>query len=211
MVTFQRRSPVIFSARPAEVEQRDHWNVVLAYEKEGNGPYLIDLSHRNRWDLQSGDIDTMTPWGVPLPLAPGDSNFNNGVLINRMNRTQVSIWHLIGKNLEPPDSHEFTDVTEATLFLALTGQHVFTITEKLTNMDLLDPKRSLPFLLQGPFSHVPCQIVVLANRTENAVVLLACSRGYGHSMVEALFEAGEEFKLRPAGENRFKQACQNCE
>jgi len=32
---------------------------------------------------------------------------------------------------------------------------------------------------------------------------MTCSRGYAGAMIAAILEAGEEFDLRPAGENAF--------
>ena len=103
-----------------------------------------------------------------------------------------------------PDFSGYTDVTESTVFLALFGPKVFFIAEKLTSLDFMDPAKKAPFLLQGPFCHVPCQIVTLDKSADgNGGFLLTCSRGYGDSMVHAVLEAGAEFGLRPAGENRF--------
>jgi hypothetical protein len=176
---------------------------VQEYEAEGNGPWVIDLSHRARWDLQDADISKHQPWGINIPDAPGRCVFENGVLINRMNRTQASIWHLSGANLAVPDDQGFTDVADATVFLALLGKDIFGIAEKLTSLDFLDPLKETPFLLQGPFSHVPCQIVTLGNIPGRAAILFTCSRGYAQDMVAAILEAGAEFELRPAGENVF--------
>jgi hypothetical protein len=58
-------------------------------------------------------------------------------------------------------------------------------------------------LLQGPFSHVPCQIVILGNIPERSAILFTCSRGYAQDMIAAILEAGAEFELHPAGENVF--------
>ena len=176
---------------------------MLEYRGEGDGPWLIDLSHRAKWDLQDGDIAVVEPWGITVPEKPGQCLLETGVLINRMNRTQASIWHLSGERLQPPDGSAYTDTTDTTLFLALAGKQVFSITEKLTSLDLLDPGKKAPFLLQGPLSYVPCQIVVLKKYKKSGTILLTCSRGYAHDMVHAILEAGEEFGLRPAGENAF--------
>ena len=200
----QRLSPVSFPANPVKTENRDNWTVVLEYEGEGDGPWLIDLSHKAKWDLQDGKIAQIKPWGIAVPEKPGQCILENGVLINRMNRTQASIWHLTGDDFAAPDSSEYTETTDTTLFLALTGKQVFSITEKLTSLDLLDPEKKAPFLLQGPLSHVPCQVVMLYKNEDRGTVLLTCSRGYAHAMVNAILEAGEEFGLRPAGENAFK-------
>ncbi len=198
-----RRSPVSFGARPAKTETRDNWTVVLEYDAEGTGPYVTDLSHRTRWDLQDGDIAKVQTWGIHIPDAPGQCVFDNGILINRMNRTQASIWHLTGEKPDDPEGPAFTEVTDVTVFLALFGKEIFAIAEKLTSLDFLDPLKETPFLLQGPFSHVPCQIVTLEKTPERCGILMTCSRGYAGSMIAAILEAGEEFGLRPAGENAF--------
>ena len=198
-----RRSPVSFDVRPAKTEMRDNWTVVLEYDAEDTGPYVIDVSHRTRWDLQDADIAMVQPWGIQVPDIPGKCIFNNGILINRMNRTQASIWHLTGEKPDDPEGPAFTEVTDVTVFLALFGKEIFSIAEKLTALDFFDPLKKTPFLLQGPFSHVPCQIVTLEKTPERCGILMTCSRGYAGSMIASILEAGEEFGLRPGGENAF--------
>ena len=204
MTSYQRLSPVAFPATPVKTENRDNWTVALEYKGEGDGPWLIDLSHRAKWDLQDDKIAEIKPWEVAVPEKPGQCLLENGVLINRMNRTQASIWHLSGDRLQPPDGSAYTDTTDTTLLLALAGKQVFSITEKLTSLDFSDPEKKAPFLLQGPLSHVPCQVVVLVKTEGSGIILLTCSRGYAYDMVNAILEAGEEFGLRPAGENAFQ-------
>ena len=177
---------------------------MLEYEAEGEGPWVIDLSHRARWDLQGGDISKHQPWGMNIPDTPGRCVLENGVLINRMNRTQASIWHLTGESLDIPDDPAVTDVSDATLFLALLGKKIFSITEKLSSLDFDDPLKQTPFLLQGPFSHVPCQIVSLEKTPGRSGILFTCSRGYAQDMAAAILEAGSKFGLHPAGENAFR-------
>ena len=198
-----RRTPVSFDAQPAKTEMRDNWSVVLEYEAEESGPYVIDLSHRTRWDLQDADIAKVQPWGIHVPDTPGQCTFDRGILINRMNRTQASIWHLAGEKPENLEGPIYTETTDATVFLALLGKVIFSITEKLTALDFLDPQKDAPFLMQGPFSHVPCQIVTLEKSPPRGGILLTCSRGYADAMMAAILHAGEEFGLRPAGENAF--------
>ena len=205
MENITRLSAVSFDAVPVKTEARDNWSVVLEYEDQGAGPYLVDLSHRTRWDMQDAEIGEIQIPGVPVPELPGQSIFNNGLLINRMNRTQASIWHLSGGIPDFPDIPAYTDTTDSTVFLAIFGKGLFAIIEKLSSLDFLDPSRQTPFLMQGPFSHVPCQIVTLQTTPENPGVLLTCSRGYAHDMVAAILEAGSEFNLRPAGEQAFSQ------
>jgi hypothetical protein len=205
MVDIIRRSPVVFNAKPVNKEKRGHWTVVTEYENQGEGPYLVDLSHCPRWDVQDANISAIEPAGVAVPDAPNTCGLENGILINRMNRTQAAVWHLAGQEAEIPAEPAFTDTTDTTLFMALIGKDVFAITEKLTAQDLSDPSRTAPFLVQGPMSHVPCQIVVLDNSAGHNGVLFTCSRGYGKDMTNAVLHAGEAFGLKPAGENVFSE------
>ena len=205
MNDLNRQSPVAFDARPVKTEVRDHWVVTLEYEDEGPGPWLVDLSHKPRWDVQDGRLDDHQPGGCTVPADPGKCILENGILTNRMNRTQAALWHL-GNHTAPalPDETAYTDVTEATVFLALIGPKVFYIAEKLSALDFTDPAQQPPFLYQGPFSHVPCQIVVLSrDREGRGAILLTCSRGYAADMVHAVVGAGTAFGLRPAGEAAF--------
>ena len=200
-----RRSPVTFDRKPAQTEARDNWTVVLEFEDQGDGPWLIDLSHRRRWDLQDREIDTIQPWGPNIPDSPGRCCFGNGVIINRMNRTQSSIWHLSGDEPASPDGTAYTDVTDATVFLALIGKNLASIIEKLTSLDFFNPLNEPPFLLQGPLAHVPCQCVMLEKSQIRSGILYTCSRGYARDMVHAVLDAGAEFGLKPAGENVFNR------
>ena len=200
-----RRSAVKFKPEAVQTEIRHQYTVVLEYAGEGDGPYLVDLSHRMRWDLQDGDLAQFQPWGVTIPRSPNQCIFENEILINRMNRTQTSIWHLVGDNrLDQPNNLAHTETTDATIFLALFGNTVFSVTEKLTALDFLDPGNNVPMLFQGPFAHVPSQIVLLQKTAPHAGILLTCSRGYAQDMVDVILIAGEEYGLRPAGENQFR-------
>ena len=204
MAEIKRQSPVRFTVSPIKTEVRDNWTVALEYDEEGQGPWLVDLAHKTRWDLQNNKVGELTPCNLAVPAVPGACTFADGTLVNRMNRTQASIYHLGDSAPTMPDFSGYTDVTESTVFLALFGPKVFFIAEKLTSLDFMDPGKKAPFLLQGPFCHVPCQIVTLDKSADgNGGFLLTCSRGYGDSMVHAVLEAGAEFGLRPAGENRF--------
>ena len=204
MIEIERISPVVFTSTPVKTERRGNWDVVLEYSTEGDGPYLIDLSHKPRFDVQDSDLAAKPPFGIDLPKTPGSSVLENGILANRMNRTQVSLYNLCGEE-DPSIMDDFggTDVTESTLFVALLGNSIFSICEKLTALDFMDPARTAPFLFQGPFSHVPCQIVTLNKEGESSGLVLTCSRGYGKDMIHSILHAGEEFGLKPAGEDRF--------
>jgi hypothetical protein len=204
MAEIKRQSPIRFTVSPIKTERRDNWTVALEYDEEGQGPWLVDLAHKSRWDLQTNTVGELTPCELAVPAVPGACTFADKTLVNRMNRTQASIYHLGEAAPAMPDFSGYTDVSESTVFLALFGPKVFPIAEKLTSLDFMDPGKKAPFLLQGPFCHVPCQIVILNKSADGSGgFLLTCSRGYGDSMVHAVLEAGAESGLRPAGENRF--------
>jgi len=206
MAEIFRQSPVAFEVPALKTETRDRWPVVLRYADEGSGPHLADLSHLPRWDIQDKNLARFAPCDLEIPETPGSCTLKNGVLVNRMNRSQAAVWHLAPTAPALPEQSAYTDVTESAACLALIGPHLFSITEKLTPLDFLAPGQPPPFLLQGPFSRVPCQIVALAVEDGAAGgVVLTCSRGYAADMAAAILNAGEEFGLRPAGEKAFRQ------
>ena len=201
----KRVSPVVFKSTPMKTEERDHWKVVLEYHGEGEGPWVTDLSHRPRLDLQTSDLDAKKPFGTKIPEDFCATTLNQGIAVNRMNGTQASIYDLASGKVALPAETEYTDVSENSVFVAIYGPRVFDICEKLSNLDFQDPQRKAPFLFQGPFSHVPCQIVTLCKDGEKSGIVLTCSRGYGEDMIHAILDAGEEFGLKPAGEARFTE------
>jgi hypothetical protein len=198
----ERKSPAMLPGYPARTVQRNHWNVILEYAEEGSGPWLVDLSHCPRLDVQGRDLQGLLPSAFPVPDTPGCVTTGQGIMITRMNGAQACLW-VLDTHTDIPERFEVTDVTEGAVGLALLGKDTFRITEKLSDLDLQSPKYKAPFLLQGPFSHVPCQVIVLQTEPGKEAVVLTCSRGYAQDMVSALVEAGKEYGLRPAGEDRF--------
>jgi len=205
----QRVSPVVLTGTPAKTKNINNWEIVMEYEGEGDGPYLIDLTHKQRFDLQDSNLAGQNPFQMTIPEMPGNSLLDKGILINRMNNTQASIYNFGETAVAMPDDSGFTDVTEATLFVALVGKNIFSICEKLTTLDFMDPEKKAPFLFQGPFSHVPCQIVTLSKDIDNPGLVITCSRGYGRDMIHAVLGAGKEFGLKPAGEEKFNDFIKN--
>jgi len=218
-----RRSPCPFGAKPAETELRDGWDVVLRYEGEdgdrgreggdpgrggghpGAGPRLVDLSHRRRWDFQDSGVADLRPMGLPVPEGFGEVGVHEGLVINRMNRTQVAIWHLgAPPPSDMPAEAGFTEVTDGHCMLAFVGDGVPEVLEHLTALDLFDPARDTPFLTQGPVLHVPCQVVTFAPD----LVVMTLARGYGETFAEAVLASGGIAGLRPGGERVFTQAFQ---
>jgi len=209
MVNCQRHSPVALMGRPAKTECRNGWEVVLEYHGEGEGPFLIDLSHRPKWDIQDAQLAAIQPLGTAIPESPGHCAVDKGMVVSRMNRTQAAVWQLLEPAVSMPQETPYTDMTDAIALLALVGKEALAIMEKVTSLDFAAPGRVAPFYLQGPVMHVPCQIVVLENRLDLQVILLGCSRGYGQSMAAALLDAGYHWGLSPAGETAFVNCLTN--
>lgn len=197
-----RRSPVVFDVTPEGTESRDGWEVVRAYADEGPGPWLVDLSHRARWDFQDRGIDEARPFGLKVPGRPGEVTVEGGLMINRMNRTQAAIWH-VGPGNPPATTTgiSYTLTTDAHCWLAVVGHEAPALMERATSLDVFPPGRPGPFLTQGPVLHVSCQIVTWARD----LLLIACARGYGRTFAEALLHAARDTGLRPAGEAVFSR------
>ncbi len=198
-----RRSPVAFNGVPAATELRDGWTVVLRYEGEDAhpGPFLVDLSHRRRWDYQDGQLAARRPLGLPVPERFGEVGVHGSLVVNRMNRTQVAIWHLgPGPEPIPPVDPGLTETTDGHCMLAFVGPGVPTALEHLTALDLFDPARPMPFLTQGPVLHVPCQIVTFADD----LVVMTFARGYGETFAAAALQSGAIAGLAPGGEAVFR-------
>jgi hypothetical protein len=203
MAICQRYSPVSLMGRPAQREFCSGWDVVLEYHDEGKGPYLIDLSHRSKWDIQDGNLAGIQPLGIAIPETPGCCVIEKGFLLSRLNRTQAAVWQFLEPTVNMPREQPYTDVTDAACLFALVGKDVLSIMEKVTSLDLMSSERTAPFYLQGPAVHVPCQIAVLEKGPDLQVMLLGCSRGYGQAMAEALLDLGSPYGLRPGGESAF--------
>lgn len=195
----QRKSPIRFDREPVQKENWDGWEVAISYGTK-KGQFLIDLSHRSKWDLQDADLSRFRPFGLTVPERPGQSLYKKGIIINRMNRTQCSIWHLAGKRPKPPEEPAYTEITDGHTLLAVTGKETLAVMEQVTNLDLGDPALTPPCLIQGPILHIPCQVVLFSRNGDGTTILFSFSRGYGQAMAEALLHSGKGLSLVPGGE-----------
>jgi glycine cleavage system aminomethyltransferase T len=182
---------------------RNGWEVVLTYEDEATGPFLIDLSHIGKWDVQGEDLSSLRPSGLVIPEDSERCVFTDRFFLNLIKWNWATIWHFSQDMPDFAGDFAFTNVTEAYALLALLGEEVFSIMEKVSALDLLSPEKKPPFLTLGPVLHIPSQVVVLAREVDRAAVLVGCPRGYGQAMAEALLDAGKEWGLGPGGEHLF--------
>ena len=203
MERIKRYSPVTFAHTPARTQVRNGWEVVLEYEDEATGPFLIDLSHIGKWDVQGENLSSIRPAGLVIPEDSEHCAFTESFLVNLIKWNWATIWHFSQDMPNFAGDLAFTNVTEAYALFALLGKEVFPIMEKVSALDLLSPDRKPPFLTLGPVLHVRSQVVVLARDVDSFTVLVACPQGYGQSMAEALLDAGKEWGLTPGGENIF--------
>lgn len=196
----RRRSPVRLPATPVRFRDRDGWRVIREYENEAAQNRLIDLSHRPRWDVQGPDPAEELPPPLAVPQEPGDAVFAGDFLVIRLNRTQAAVWQLRGEAVAKP-APALTEITEATMLLALSGPSTAAILEKLTALDTAGPALVPPCVLQGPLGHVTVQLAVLH---PGGAFLIAAPRGYARYLTAAVLQAGKPFDLRPAGEAAFE-------
>lgn len=195
-----RQSPVRFDAGIVRKTTFDGWEIVQEFAGGADGPWLVDLSHLQRWDYQHSNLDAQLPAALKVPARPGQVSLQDGRLINRMNRTQLSIWHLdMHEVRELPADVGFTDLTEAHCMLAVVGRQTPAVMEQVCNLDLFEPGRPMPFLTQGPVMHIPCQVVTLSQ----TCVLMTFSRGYGQTFAEAMLHSASGCGLRPGGADVF--------
>lgn len=206
MSTSYRHSPISFDTETAECIVHDGWEVVLAFADEGEGPWLVDLSHLRRWDCQHTELDSRTPFGLSMPAEPGQVIVQGERLVTRMNHTQAAIWSLTrSASPETDEAVDITELTDAHCMLAVLGQGVSGVMEHVSNLDLFRPDRQMPFLTQGPIMHIPCQVVTFSTDC----VLMTFSRGYGQSFAAAMLHAASGCKLRPGGEGVFTRALES--
>lgn len=176
---------------------------MLEYENEGTGPFLIDLSHIGKWDVQGEDLPSLRPAGLAIPKDSEQCVLTGDFLLNLIKWNWATIWHFSVDMPDFADEYAFTNVTEAYALLVLIGREAVSIMEKLTSLDLLSPKRRPPFLIMGPVVHIRSQVVMLSAEEDRSAILVACPRGYGQSMAQIMLDAGKEYELTPGGEERF--------
>jgi len=202
MSTPYRQRPVNFDCEAAERIVHDGWEVVLAFEGESDGPWLVDLSHLQRWDYQHTTLDSTTPFGLGTPAKPGQVILQDEKLVARMNQTQAAVWNLTRSNSpETSGAANVTELTDAHCMLAVLGKGASRVMEHVSQMDLFRPDRQMPFLTQGPIMHIPCQVVTVGMDC----VLMTFSRGYGQSFADAMLHAASGSRLRPGGESVFNR------
>ena len=197
-----RRGPVFFPGA-VRTEIKNGYEVVQEYENPGDGPWLVDLSHVPKWDIQNRNITDVRVWSLTPPERPSECILEQGRLICRLNRVQVAAWDLSCRagELCLPFA---TEITDGLCLLAVVGNEALAVMERITPLDVFAPGVTPPVLIQGPVLHIPCRLVRLRQTETREAVLIGFSRGYGQSMAESMLSAAGDLGLRQGGEDVFK-------
>jgi glycine cleavage system aminomethyltransferase T len=125
------------------------------------------------------------------------------MLAGRLGPKQAMVLHFKEQAPARPKMPALTEITDAFALVGLYGPACASVMEKISSLDLTRPDQKAPYLLQGPVLGVPAKVIAIAPASGLQAFLVACARGYGQDLVAALLDAGEEFGLRPAGEDAF--------
>ena len=66
MKEIKRVSPVVLKSTPVKTKTTDNWEIVMEYEGEGEGPFLIDLTHKQRFDYQDSNLGEKKPFNIGI-------------------------------------------------------------------------------------------------------------------------------------------------
>ena len=203
-----RISPVKPDLRPEKKLDWNGWSVALSYlgEFEYNELCITDLSHLQKWNVQSHDLDALALNGVSIPAQPRDVSLENTMMAVRLTPTEAFMMNLENSSLAV-ESAEITDVTESLAIFALVGPRCLETLEKVSSVDLSSPGRPAPCAAQAPVEGVTSLLVYLKNNEGIPCLIVAVSRGYGQALYEILMDAGKEYGVSAAGWKRFEKWC----
>lgn len=206
MQGYRKQSPIRFPARAVKTELRGSWEVALAYPDDDGPLVIVDLSHIAKWELYARGLEGQLIGPAAIPRTPGQVTWSAGLTVSLCRPSVALIWQLDdGASWDLPAGTALTEVTDSTALMALIGDDAPRIFEKITDLDLtLAAKQTVRFI-QGPVLDAPAQVMVVSELDSSMGVLLAVSRGSGQSVADVLLDAGAEFGLQPAGEERFKK------
>jgi hypothetical protein len=200
----RRLSPIQFEATPVKTIQHDDWEVVASYSGEREQPALVDLSHINKWEVQTKDVTPLTEEGFQIPDHPGDVAFSKGMIISRLTSTRLLIWDLscqarIWSGTDGP----ITEITDGQCLLFLSGERLFSLMRRVTRLDIQPKIGSEWSMIQGPILGIGCKTLVHKNPESIPGAFVGTPRGFGQSLADGLLKGGLELGWVPAGEGVF--------
>ena len=206
MQGYRKQSPIHFPVRAVKTELRRGWEVARAYPDDDSPLVIVDLSHIAKWELYGRGLEGQEVGPATIPRIPGQATLAAGLVVNLCRPAVALIWQLSDDvSWDLPAGAALTEVTDSFALVALIGDDVPRVFEKVSDLDLKLPAKQNACFLQGPVLDAPAQVLVVSETDSSVGLLLAVSRGSGQSVVDVLLDAGAEFGLRPAGEERFKK------
>ncbi len=183
--------------RGAVVQLREGWLVATRYPDEpaGSASVLVDLAHRPTWEVNGQDIAGKLQGLCRAEVALRTIHDGEGWEAYRLTPERAILF---GKLPRPIAGA--LDVTGGWTSLALCGPDAERMLNKVTAVDLRE--RTLPVggCCQGAIFGVNTLFGRFANRFE----LHICSDS-AEFLWDVLFDAGEEFGLKPAGIEYFER------
>jgi hypothetical protein len=206
MQNYKRRSPLRFAVPPAKTAARRGWEVALSFPGDDGTPVVVDLSHAGKWELYARGLEGRQVGPAVIPATPGQVTLTADLAVSLCRPSVALIWQL-SENALPalPAGVDCTEITDGIALMALIGEDVLRVFEKVSDLDLALPADQTVGFVQGPVLDTPAQAMVLSDQDTVPGVLLAVARGYGQSVLESLMDAGAQFGLQPAGEQRFQK------
>ncbi|OQY50320.1 MAG: hypothetical protein B6230_06510 [Desulfobacteraceae bacterium 4572_89] len=206
MNALKRVLPSSLPAEIAEMEERNNYSIVLKYKNEmENSPWIVDLSHCVKLDFQCNGNPETQAMGMDLPKKAGRAVCSGEWLVSALGPSQFSFIHILGKMVELPEDHRFTDITDGRCLFAMGGNGADRLMGKITRMNFSDSTLELPCVLQGPMLHTFGQLYIL-EKAGQKIFLLSLGRGYARSVIHAVLDIGAPYGLTPSGLDRFTQA-----
>lgn len=200
----ERISPINMDLKPECTINRDGWQIPLVYvgERTRSELFISDLSHVPKWSLQGPDLDGEEPCGLKMPGKPGGATVQQGILLARLTPSEARIM-VLDDNVPAFMEAGYTDVTDAYASIAIVGARCFDVLAKLSTADL--DGQAAPFALLAPLEELTCFMARLDGEDGTPGIIVAGARGYGHFLLDAFLQAGEEYGMQPAGWQRFKK------
>ena len=89
MKEIKRVSPVVLKSTPVKTKTTDNWEIVMEYEGEGDGPFLIDLTHKQRFDYQNSNLGGEKPFHININL--NEIRYSTSTYLKKKSKLQMDV------------------------------------------------------------------------------------------------------------------------
>jgi hypothetical protein len=205
MEGYQRLSPVRLPGTIEKSIQRDGWEIALRYSQEDSPLTIIDLSHLSKWEIYAPELSGQSLGPIHVPNRTGEVFLTTRGIVGLCRPSVALAFKCDNSGDELLNEAKHADVTDGYALLALIGDDGPSTMEKITGLDLSSRLGRHAHLVQGPLLGTPAKIMVFSTSGCKKGMLIAVARGSGQSIVDAILDAGAEFKLKSAGERAFNR------